>query len=535
MSTLTGLPAALRLVWRRNRVYWLCWTAGLALLMPLTLSQYDTILPPDTDPAATLEPLRTNPSMLALLGPAFDIYTKGGFVFWRVGGFASFFAGMMAAFGVIRATRAEEEDGHLELFRAGVLGRHAPLVAAVVVSLAATTLTGLLSAGMVIAAGLPVAGSLAAGLAIALVGWVFTGLAAVMAQVFETARAARYWTVGALWGGMFVIRMIVDGSGTESGVAWARWLLPIEWGVLVGPFASNRWWVLGLAALFTAACLALAFTIESRRDLGAGLVRPRPGRAHAPRTLGDAWGLAWRLQRGGLVGWTLALLLSASGTGSIIAQTRASIEDNPALGRMLEKLGGTADLEIGFYVAMLGILASIVAIMGATILSRLRSEETSGHLEQMLATATSRQSVAWSHLLWALLVPALVMVGVGAALPVLDARQTGNWEAIAEYTRGAAGLVPGVVLVVALAMALIGWLPRLFWIVWVVLGWSLFATWFSALLDLPTWLTRITPWGYLPHLPRDAMDWTPVLIESTVAVALLGVGLVGFRRRAVPS
>ena len=37
---------------------------------------------------------------------------------------------------------------------------------------------------------------------------------------------------------------------------------------------------------------------------------------------------------------------------------------------------------------------------------------------------------------------------------------------------------------------------------WGLLGWALFATWFSVLFDLPVWLTKMQPWGYLPHLPR---------------------------------
>ncbi len=42
------------------------------------------------------------------------------------------------------------------------------------------------------------------------------------------------------------------------------------------------------------------------------------------------------------------------------------------------------------------------------------------------------------------------------------------------------------------------------------------------------------PWGYLPHLPRDPMGWTAFLVELMLAMALVVVGLVGYRRRGIP-
>lgn len=530
--TLTGTGSSLRLVWRRNRIFWTCWIIGLAIMMPMTTSQYDTIIPPGSDPRATIEPLRANPSMLALLGPAFDVYTKGGFVFWRVGGFTSCFAGMMAGFGVIRATRAEEEAGRHELLRSGAIGRHAPLAAALLLGALGSLALGVVSAVLVVATGLPVAGSIAAGLAFTLVGLVFTGIGAVVSQVFASARVARYWTPGFFFGGMFLARMMVDA---RTDVDWARWAIPMEWGMLMRPYSGERWWVFGLGVVLFAVLAAGAFALESRRDHGAGLLADKPGRDRAAASLSGAWGLAWRLQRGALLGWTLAIVCSAYGCGSIIGQMQSSIDANPQVGKMLEKLGGSSNVEVGFYVGMLGILGTVAAIFAAVVLNRLRSEEASGHSEMLLATAASRTSQALSHLVPALVVPSLAFVLVGACLPMAPAFSSGDWSDVARYTRSALALLPGLWLVVGLAMALIGWLPRWTGLVWAVLGWTMFATWFAVLFDLPQWLLTVQPWGHLPHLPRDPMDWTPVVVESLLAAALVILGLVGYRRRGIPS
>lgn len=532
-STLTGLGSSLRLAFRRNRIFWLAWIIGLSILMPMTAAQYDTIIPPGTDPRATVEPLRNNPSMLALLGPAFDLYTKGGFVFWRVGGFCSMFAGMMAGFGIIRATRAEEEEGRLEMVRSGAVGRHAPLAAGLLLGVLGSVLLGLVTSGLLVSSGLPASGSLAAGLSLTVEGLVFTGVGAVLAQVFESARSTRYWTLGLVFGGMFVARMMIDGGGDQTP-GWARWLVPMEWGMLLRPFSGERWWVALLPIGLFVVLAALAFRLESVRDHGAGLVQTRPGRAHAASWLSGPMGLAWRLQRGGIIGWTVAIALSALGCGQIVAQMEQSLAANPQLGEMLQKMGGSSNLFVAFYVAMLGILGTVGAIFAATVLNRLRTEETRGHTEPMLATATSRTRYALSHLWLAFVFPTIAFILTGTLLPVAQAQRNSDWSLLGTYTRSALGLLPGLWLVLGVAMLLIGWLPRFTGLVWAVLGWTLFATWFSVLFDLPTWLTRLHPWGHLAHLPRDPMDWTAFTVELVLAVALMVLGLVGYRRRGIP-
>ncbi|MEL4504425.1 hypothetical protein AAEX63_06590 [Luteococcus sp. H138] len=535
MNTLQGTGVMMRIMLRRNWLFWTLWIIGLACLMPVTASQYDTIIPPGTDPRLTIEPLRNNPSMLALLGPPFDVYSKAGFVFWRVGGFCSMFAGMLGGFAIIRATRGEEEEGRLELLRAGAIGRHAPLASALATCALGCLVLGLVTAGWAIGAGLPAAGSFAAGSALAVEGLVFAGIGAVCAQVFENARTARYWTIGLLWGGMFVLRMMIDGAGPEARHAWTRWLVPMEWGILVRPWSDERWWVLLLPLALFVVTSVVAFGLESARDHLAGLRQSRPGRGEAPGWLSGPWGLAWRLQRGTLIGWSTAVVLSSIGMGSIMSQMDESLAANPEMGEMLQKMGGTGNLQNAFYIAMTGIMGTVVAIMACVVLNRLRSEEGRGHAEMMLATATSRWQLALSHLVPALVIPTLAYLAVGATMPLVQAQHGGDWSLVGTYLRTAAALVPGLLLVIGLAMVLIGWLPRLTGLVWVVLGWTMFCTWFAVLFDLPEWLLKLQPWGHLAHPPRDPMDWTAFLVELAMAVALLVVGLVGYRRRNLPA
>ncbi|MGO4957186.1 ABC transporter permease [Luteococcus sp. Sow4_B9] len=535
MNSLQGTGLLLRVAMRRNWLFWLLWILALASLMPATASQYEVVLPPGSDARATLEPLANNPSMLALLGPVFNIYTKGGFVFWRVGGFCSMLAGMLGGFAVIRATRAEEEDGRHEMLRAGAVGRHAPLVAAQLLCCGGSVLLATVTAGLAIASGLPPTGAMAAGLALGGQSLLFTGIGAVAAQVFDTARAARGWTVGVVWGGMLLARMVIDGAGTDAQYGWLRWLIPMEWGMLSRPWADERWWVLALPVALALLAMAASVGLESRRDHGAGLWQSRPGPATGSPLLTGSWGLAWRLHRASVLGWALGLLVTSLGMGSIMSQMDRALAANPQMGEMLEKMGGTANQQTAFYVAMIGIMATIVSLMSASLVGRLPQEETRGHAEQLLATATSRVSLALGHLVTAVVWPSAVFLLVGALMPLAQARSSGHWELLGTHVRTAAGLLPGVLLVTGFSMLLIGWLPRFTWLVWLLIGWSVFTTWFAVLFDLPRWLLDLQPWGQLPHLPRDAMDWSAWLTTLALAAALMALGLWGWRRRDIPA
>lgn len=533
MTTLIGTGALLRSALRRDLLFWTCWIVVLASMAPATAVKYDELVPAGTDPRVALAPLVSNPSLVALLGPAFDPWTRGGFTFWRVGGFTAMFAGMMTGFAIIRATRAEEEAGRLELVRAGAVGRHAPLMSALLEAAAGSLAAGLVTALVCIADGLGARGSLAGGLALTACGLVVAGPGAALAQIFTSARTARGWTLGVVFGGMFLVRMMVDASGGAG--TGLRWAVPLEWGLLIRPWAAERWWVAVLPLALYLVTSALALRLESMRDHGAGLRTPRPGAARAAGYLSGPFGLAWRLQRNGLAGWTVGLLLGAMGCGSVISQTGGSLAANPQLSAYLDRMGGSSDFLVSFFATMLVILFGIAAVMVITLLGHLHSEEARGRVEPVLAGATDRRRVAGSHLLWAAAAPIVVMIAAGALLAAPRAEDASDWSLAGRYAVSALALSPGLLLVCGVAMALVGWLPRLYGITWAVIGWTFFTTWMPAIIDIPGWMARLQPWGYLSLIPRDTMDWTPFLVETGIAVALIALGLVGYRRRDMPA
>ena len=243
-----------------------------------------------------------NPALRFLYG-RLDGTSLGSITTWRYGVWAGLFAALVAIFVVIRHTRADEEAGRLELAGSAAVGRQAPLVAALVTAAAGVLAVSVLLCAVLPLTGLPAAGSALLALGIGCCGLAFTGIAAVAAQLASAARAARGIALGVL-GVAFVLRGVGDSAGA-SGPSWLSWASPLAWIQLARPFAASSLWVLALPLAMGAAGTGLAFALADQRDLGAGLLPDRPGRATASALLRDPFGLAWRLQRGALAGWTI--------------------------------------------------------------------------------------------------------------------------------------------------------------------------------------------------------------------------------------
>jgi ABC-2 type transport system permease protein len=178
----------------------------------------------------------------------------------------------MAIVTVVRRTRADEESGRSDLLASSVVGRAAPLAAAVAVASGAGVAIGIQVAAAGIANGQPVPGSIALGASLAGCGPVYAGVAAVAVQLVENARTATALSAAVLAIG-FGLRAVGDvccaqpcGLGQLSQLAAA---------VNVRAYGEDNWAVLVLFVLVTAALLVVARKLLDRRDLG--LARSPPG------------------------------------------------------------------------------------------------------------------------------------------------------------------------------------------------------------------------------------------------------------------
>jgi ABC-2 type transport system permease protein len=318
MSRLTGVSAMLWLALRRERVRIPVYVVLFTILVAETAAQSKSMFPTQAARADYAATVAGNPGLIAMVGPPYAVTNVGGDVAWQLGGFGAAFVALMSMFMVGRHTRGEEQSGRSELVLAAPVAREAPVTAALIVVVATQVLLGAAVALTMIGFDQPAAGSLALGASLTGVGLVFAGLSACAAQISETS-SAMYGIVGAAIGGAYLLRAAGDvGDGTLS------WLSPIGWGQRMRPFAGERWWPLALSLTTTVALVGGAFALRARRDEGAGLVGSRPGPASASKRLTTPLGLALRLQRGLLLGWSAGLFFSGLSIGLTGATRRPS-------------------------------------------------------------------------------------------------------------------------------------------------------------------------------------------------------------------
>src|SRR5262249_54866883 len=186
--------------------------------------------------------------------------STGGLAAWRLGGLLLALVGLMSLLIVIRHTRADEESGRTELVGAGVVGRRAPLTAALIVALAANIVLAVVITLGLIAVGYPAGGSVALAVVLATGGIMFAAVGAGAAQVAVFARSATA-IAGAALGAAYLIRAVGD-----AGPHWLSWLSPLGWAQQLRPFADERWWTLIPCAAFTAALVVAAYGLLERRD-----------------------------------------------------------------------------------------------------------------------------------------------------------------------------------------------------------------------------------------------------------------------------
>ena len=536
-DAVAGTVSLARSLLRRTRWYWSAWLVCLGAVFPAAAGAYRQAVPEGPAGAEMAQTLASQTTMRALLGPPFDLLHVGPFTIWRVGTFVVTLAGVMVILSVVGATRAEEQNGRLELLRSGPVGRSAPLAAAIVVALGGcAALAAVVTAVLLATSGSP-SGSLVGGLGIGLGASVWVGVAAVTAQLCETARAARGISLGAL-GVTYGVRALADGSTSPtdavSGLTntW-QWLSPLEWTALTRPFAGNHWSVLALPALVTAIALVIGFTLSARRDFGAGVLPARLGPGYGRATLNGPVALAWRLDRGTIFGWLIALAVFALGIGSLAGSVDQMLQQSDGLADQIRQRGGAAvDLREAFYVTMIGIFAPLIAILALQLLATLRREELAHRVELVLSEPIYRTRLLGAHAAYAIATSAIALTMVGAllALPEAVAGPAGV-QLVGGLIEATIVQLPGVIMVLGLAVALHGWAPRYRIVSWLLVGWSLAVSWFGQAAGLPDAILRLTPWAHLPQLPADTMTWPPIIVTSAIGLALLAIGFIGYRRR----
>ena len=526
-APLDAFGRQLRFIARRDRVRAPVWITAVVGLVSASAVSVVALYPTqeDLDLYATVS--LANVAFKAINGPGYglDNATEGAVMMNEVSIFTYVAMALMAILLVVRHTRAEEETDRAELVLAAPVGRYATMAAvAVWVSAVALVIGFGLTTAMLIA-GLPVAGSVAYGAASTAIALCFVGIALVAAQLATSARAATA-LAGAVLGASFVVRGVGD-----IGNGWMTWLSPVGITQAIRPYDAERWWVLVVLVLLGVSTTGVAVVLLGRRDLGAGLLGQPAGPAEGDRRLATPLAMAVRLQRGAFVGWLTGLALTGYLIG-LIADEAEAMAESDAIAEFIARAGPGSITE-----ALLATMILLVALIasGFTVSSvlRLRTEETAGRVEPILAAPVDRRRWMLSHYLVAVVGSLLMMVATGMTIGLGYASATGRTDQVPPVLAAALAQFVAMLVLAGFTLALFALGAR-----WALLGWLGVAVSFVVgllgdTLNLPQWVRNASPFEHVPSMPAAPFEPLPLVVLATIAIALTATAMVAIRRRDI--
>jgi ABC-2 type transport system permease protein len=200
---------------------------------------------------------------------------------------------------------------------------------------------------------------------------------------------------------------------------------------------------------------------------------------------------------------------------------------------MITKLGGEKGLTDAFLAAELSLVAVLASAYGLQAATRLRSEETSGRVEPLLSTATGRVRWAAGHIAVALAGTAVLLLVAGAGAGLAHGARVGDMGETWRVFGAAAAHIPAAWILVGIAVAAFGLVPRLTAVGWVAYAGFILLGEFGPLLRLDQWAMDLSPYIHVPRLPGSTLSATPLVVLTAVTVLLITCGVAGLRRRDI--
>ena len=528
MSGLAGFRPLIKVTARQDVRRIIPWIALVTALSASSILGFNWIFTTQAQRQALSATLGSNPVFGLLFGPGDNISTADGFNTWRALALGGLFAAIMGGLIVVRATRAGEDSGRDELIASGVVARHTRLMVAVALAAIASLTLGIVCTAATFAVGGGFAAALALSSTFTVCGLMGAGLAAVAAQLASDARTATTMVISTL-GAAYLVRGYVDASGNAG---WATWLTAFGWTQRVRPASENNAWPLLLCLALAVVLVIGANALLARRDYGMGLIPPSPG---PPRggVVTSVWGFALRLQRGTALSWTVGFVVLGIVFGFLSGSISGLFAGNEELAKLLTAGGASSNLTFEYIRTLLKILAILASAYGLQLVLRVHEEETAGRGEPVLAGAVTRTRYLASHVVLALLGPALAMVVAGLGIGIVAAARGTAGVGVGEVVFQAAATIPAVWLLTGIGIALVGAAPRLRELAWLGVVGTFALTILGPMFRLWDWVLAISPLWFTPNVLVPRLDWVGSAVLIAIAAVLAAVGFAGYRRRDI--
>jgi ABC-2 type transport system permease protein len=262
------------------------------------------------------------------------------------------------------------------------------------------------------------------------------------------------------------------------------------------------------------------------------MIRGGAGPAHASPWLRSPVGLAAWIHAPSILGWLTGAVLLAGSMGSLAQQFLGAVAGNRAFADALG-VSGTRP-EDGFLAMTQLYLAVIGSGYAVQTIGSLHAEETTGRLEPRLAGTLSRRAWLTTHGLVVLAGLVLIDLVGSAVLGLTTAWSVADSAKATTVLAAGAAYLPAELLLAGVALAVFGLRPRAFPVVWAVYAVTTFVALLGPGLQLPRWARDLAPTTHTGNPPLGAVGGPALGILAVVAVALMALALLGFRRRGIP-
>jgi ABC-2 type transport system permease protein len=474
-----------------------------------------------------------NTGLSAIDGPARQIQTVAGYTVWKSFMFLIIVGSVWGLLTGTKLLRGEEDAGRWEVLlagqttRRGAVGQALAGLGAGAVALWALTAVITVVVGRLPKVGIPAGPSLYFSVALVAPAVMFLAAGAFASQLAATRRQAAGYA-GAALGACYAVRLVAD-SGT--GLAWLRWVSPLGWVEELQPLTSPRPLALLPIAGLTVALGGSAVYLAGRRDTGASILPDRSSARPHTRLLGGPAGLAVRLARPALLGWTAAIAALALLMGFIAKQGGQALTSSSSAEKVFSRLGahgGSAAAYLGFTFLT---VAWLIAFMAAGQVTAARAEEAEGRLDNLLVRPVSRWS--WLAGRVVLAIAALAAGGLVAGLFAwAGAASQGSGISLPSLLDAGINVVFPALAVLGIGVLAMGVWPRATTAVtYGVLAWSLLIELAGGFFSSSHWLLDTSVFHHMAPAPAMSPDWTSAGVLAAVGAVAALLGGLAFARR----
>lgn len=513
----------------KAKVNLLVWIGAISLFIIGVGGAYPALFS-DSEELIGLVNAMKNPVMVAMFGPVFEIDPPQ---------LAAIFSNQMLLLNMImvaimsifvtaKMTRGDEEEGMLESLLALPVGRLSNAVCVMFI------VTGMnLIIGGLVGVGLPFisnesftfSGTFIFGFALSSTGILFSAITLLFAQIFESNRSVMALSFITL-GTMYLLR-----GGFDVAESVLTLIIPLSWPLYAKPFIENNGILNILTIGFAFAIILGALRLNYKRDLHAGYIKPRRGKAEASMVLKTHPGFILKLLTPTILAWLITLFILGVSYGSIFGDLDTFIENNEIFKAMF--LSGEYALNVQFMSIIMMVIAIVSGIGPIMMINHLAGEEKRNHTDILYSGNLSRQKNLGLYALFAV-IGSIVFLCFGI-LGMLSGVMFSMDDPIETYLIVQAGIVylPASLLMVSLSILLVGISPQKMYLIWIYLGYSFFVVYIGNIINLPSFLQWGSPYGHISQLPVEPYNILSSMLLMVFAFMFTMIGVKAYKTRDI--